>query len=230
MGKGIIYVMTTAVSGLIKIGKTGSTNYEQRMRYLEQNGYRNVTSLKRYFAIEVEEYDDKEALLHIIFEKSRVADTELFALDINIVTQLLSSLDGDVVFPKTETKAEVFDTAVENSKGKLIPNGLYTLVQKKQSDGKTVKATAMIENGRWTLQKGSVFGIAEGTGVSQKVKAARVALQVDGTGKLLENAELGVCSPSFAGVLVLNQSVNGWTAWKDKNGNPVDIYRKRNEK
>ena len=31
MAKGIIYVMTTVVPGLVKIGKTGLNNFEQRM-------------------------------------------------------------------------------------------------------------------------------------------------------------------------------------------------------
>ena len=50
MSKGIIYIMTTAVPGLIKIGKTGSANFEQRMYNLEHDGYRNVTALKISFA------------------------------------------------------------------------------------------------------------------------------------------------------------------------------------
>ena len=62
MARGIIYIMTTAVPGLIKIGKTGMDNFEQRMYQLERNGYSNVTALKRKFAIEVEDYDDKEKL------------------------------------------------------------------------------------------------------------------------------------------------------------------------
>ena len=54
MAKGIIYIMETVVPGLIKIGKTGSENFEQRMYSLERNGYNNVVGLKRRFAIEVE--------------------------------------------------------------------------------------------------------------------------------------------------------------------------------
>ncbi len=54
MAKGIIYVMTTTVSGLVKIGKSGAKNYQERMRFLEANGYYNVAGLKRYFAIELE--------------------------------------------------------------------------------------------------------------------------------------------------------------------------------
>ena len=99
MARGILYVMTTAVPGLIKIGKTGSKNFEQRMYNLEHDGYRNVTALKRAFAIEVDDYDEKETLLHVIFEKSRLSDTELFAIDVNIVIQLLSSFDGNMIYP-----------------------------------------------------------------------------------------------------------------------------------
>lgn len=36
--------MTTVVPGLVKIGKTGSENFEARMYNLERNGYSNVAS------------------------------------------------------------------------------------------------------------------------------------------------------------------------------------------
>lgn len=117
--------MTSAVPGLIKIGKTGSNNYDTRMNFLEQNGYRNVTSLKRTFAIEVDDYDEKEVMLHTIFEKNRIADTELFAVDVDIATQLLASFDGTVVYPRIESKADIFESATENRQGNLIPNGKY---------------------------------------------------------------------------------------------------------
>lgn len=229
MSRGIIYIMTTAVPGLIKIGKTGSANFEQRMYNLEHDGYRNVTALRRSFTIEVEDYDEKEAMLHTIFEKSRVADTELFALDINIVTQLLSSFDGVVVFPKTETKAEVFDAAVDNATGKLLPDGRYTFRRRKKSDNRVVRAAAVIDHGRWTLLKGSVLGVTENIGVSQKARAFRLNMQIDSGGVLLEDTELGACSPSFAGVIVMNQSTNGWITWKDKDGNSVEKYKKKSE-
>lgn len=67
--------MTTAVSGLVKIGKTGNDNYRERMRFLEANGYYNVTGLKRFFAIELEDYGNKESLLHEIFSKHSQSKT-----------------------------------------------------------------------------------------------------------------------------------------------------------
>ena len=226
MGKGIIYIMTSVVPGLIKIGKTGSDNFDKRMQILENNGYSNVTGFKRVFAIEVDKYDEKEKMLHNIFEKSRVADTELFALDVNLVTELLSSFAGTIIFPKTETREEIFDTATENIKSKLIPNGRYKFEKKKKSDNnKIVKATAEVKNGNWKLLKGSVLGISEDAGVSQKAKSIREKLPLDNNGKLLEDVELGECSPSFVGSVVLNQSNDGWTDWKNKTGQPIDIYR-----
>ena len=227
MKNGVIYIMTSVVPGLIKIGKTKTDNFEQRMYNLEHDGYRNVTGLKRKFAIEVDNYDDKELLLHTIFEKSRVSDTELFAIDVNVAVQLLSSFDGTVIFPKIEAKGDIFTDAADNSKSKLIPNGTYTFKKKKQSDNKTVNATAVINNGKWTLLKGSVLGIVEDVGVSQKAKAARASLSLDSNGKLLEDAELGECSPSHAGTVVMNQSNNGWTDWKNTKGQLIDIYRKK---
>lgn len=114
MARGVLYVMTTVVDGLIIIGKTGSSNFESRMYSLERNGYANVTGLKREFAIEVEDYSEKEKLLDTIFEKSNVPGTELFALDVNLVVQLLSSFEGTIVFPKTEKKEVIFENATDN--------------------------------------------------------------------------------------------------------------------
>lgn len=114
--KGIVYVMTTVVSGLIKIGKTGSQGYGERMRHLERNGYYNVSGLKQFFAIELDDYDDKENLLHEIFSKHRVDDSELFALDCELVKQLLLAFDGKVVYPKHIDKEREFDEVTQSRK------------------------------------------------------------------------------------------------------------------
>jgi hypothetical protein len=109
MGKGIIYVMTTAVTGLIKIGRTETRQFEERMRFLESNGYYNVVGLKRYFAIEVEDYTDKEKLIHEIFNKHKVAESELFALDQEIIKQLLLCFEGRVIYPKNVNQEKEFE-------------------------------------------------------------------------------------------------------------------------
>ena len=98
MARGVIYCMTTIVDGLVKIGKTRKENFEQRMYNLEHNGYVQIVGLKRRFAIEVEDYDEKETLIQEIFRKSNIENTELFAVNVDLVVQLLSSLEGTQIF------------------------------------------------------------------------------------------------------------------------------------
>jgi hypothetical protein len=124
--RGTIYIMTTAVSGLIKIGQTSISNYQERMRNLEANGYYNVSGLKRFFAIELEDYNDKEILLKEIFSKHRVGDSELFALDYDLVRQLLLSFEGKVIYPKDINKEKEFD---EVSKAR-VQGSLFSFYKK----------------------------------------------------------------------------------------------------
>ena len=99
MGKsGVIYIMTTSVKGLIKIGKTD--DFKRRMFILEQNGYWNVSGLHPFYAVCVKDYDAKEKLIHTIFSKSQVANSELFALDKDIAKQMLESFGGEQIYPK----------------------------------------------------------------------------------------------------------------------------------
>lgn len=113
MAKGIIYITSTVVEGLVKIGKCQSGQYESRMYQLEHNGYYNVAGLKRQFAIEVDEYDEKETLLHTIFKKSQVGETELFSVDLELAIQLLSAFDGTIIYPE-QTKEEIFEEATNS--------------------------------------------------------------------------------------------------------------------
>lgn len=107
--KGIIYIMTTSVSGLIKIGQTATGSFQERMRFLEANGYYNVSGLKRFFAIEIDDYQEKERLLHEIFNKQQIGNSELFALDYDLLRQLLLSFEGKIIYPKDVNKEKEFD-------------------------------------------------------------------------------------------------------------------------
>ena len=135
MAKGIIYLMSTAVSGLVKIGKTGTKNYPERMRFLEANGYYNVAGLKRYFAIELEDYDEKESLLHEIFSKHQVGTSELFALDQDLIRQLLLSFDGRVIYPEKVNKEKEFDEVATTRK----QSALFSFYKKGLKDGDEIK-------------------------------------------------------------------------------------------
>ena len=225
MEKGIIYVMTTVVPGLIKIGKAGTDNFEKRMYNLEHNGYSNVVGLKRHFAIEVDDYSEKETLLHDIFSKSRVENTELFALDENLVVQLLSSFEGKQVFPQNLTKEQVFDDATNKRDISVIPEGKYYLNRKiKRWNNQEVKGTIKVEDGKITVLKGSVVCpvVAPGTH-DEEISNLRRGVPI------ADNALLVDCpidSLSAAGALLIGGACNGWAYWKTQEGNSIDIFRK----
>lgn len=130
--------MNTAVSGLIKIGKTSTVNYKERMRFLEANGYYNVVGLKRFFAIELEDYDDKESLVHEIFSKHQVGASELFALEQDLVRQLLLSFDGKVIFPSSVFKDIEFDKVTKARK----QGALFSLYRKGLNNGDKITFTS----------------------------------------------------------------------------------------
>lgn len=224
MAKGIIYCMTTIVPGLVKIGKTGIDNFEQRMYNLERNGYVNVVGLKRRFAIAVEDYSEKEALLHEIFSKSNIPNTELFALDVDLVVQLLSSFEGEQVYPKTITKEEVFDTATNeretaNSVTKFkVPDGEYTYSGKAKGYG-LITATMEVKGKKFIVKKGSKCLPCDKDWMPDVRKNAVIK-----DGVLQKDIECG--SPSYAGWVVLGHSNNGWKTWRNSAGELIDIYRK----
>ncbi|MDY2788018.1 MAG: DUF4357 domain-containing protein [Atopobium sp.] len=229
MAKGIIYVMTTVVPGLVKIGKTGTTNFEQRMYGLERNGYFNVTGLSRRFAIEVDDYDEKEQLLDEIFSKSRVPGSELFALDIDLVIQLLSSFEGIQMYPKTETKEESFDKATAEHRAhiesSLVPDGFYFLKRRLKKDGNKVWQAKMIARGGiFTVPTGECISMIEGAGLQDGVRQVRTNY-TDENGIVIKDASFN--SPSSAGSFVIGASCDGWVTWRNSDGDFIDQYRKR---
>ena len=221
MSRGIIYVCSTAVEGLIKIGRTN--DFQKRMKFLEDNGYKNVTGLKRQFAIEVDNHEDIEQLLDDLFAKSRVGDSELFSLDLNKIIQLLSSFSGKQVYPTDETKQEVFNKATEIVYSKMIPEGEYYLSRKIKEINQTVKAQMAVENGKFILKKGSSIAPYKAH-ISASWMIARKKIKLDNNSVLLEDVECS--SPSMAAALVVGRSANGWKSWKNKNNQLIDIYRR----
>ena len=222
MAKGVIYVMTTVVPGLIKIGKTRTENFESRMYGLERNGYFNVVGLKRKFAIEVDDYDEKEVLLDEIFSKSQVPNSELFALDADLVVQLLSSFEGRQIYPETASKEEVFAVATSEHQLKAdwqrIPDGDYYFEQTIKGYG-IITATMSVEDGTFIVRKGCTCLPTKEGWMPEARKNAPIK------NNILQD-DVVTNSPSTAGWIVLGHATNGWHIWKDSNGNPIDIYRK----
>lgn len=242
MARGIIYLMTTTVHGLVKIGKTRIDQFETRMRFLESNGYKNVSGLKMNFAIELEDFDEKELLLFDIFSKSRVSDAELFSLDVNLIRQLLSSFDGKIIYPK-ENKNEVFERATiqvektnhfnnknDNKKIKsesifdktisVLPPGKYEYRMKSAVDKNFYHGFLIVTKKKLILKKGSTCAPIS----TLRCIAFRNSLPLKNS-ELQEDVEC--YSVSLAASVIAGHEVNGWDCWKTKNGDKIDIYRKK---
>lgn len=225
MSRGIIYVMTTIVPGLIKIGKTQTGQYESRMRILETNGYQNVAGLKRIYAKEVDRYDEKERMLDKLFSKSRVANTELFAADERLVIELLEAFDGRQIYPCPAVPKAQGTGAYD-----FLPDGDYAFTNRR-FDGEQKHAVLRVANGSLTLLKGSdVTSPRHFASEKPESYAARQrrfdALPKQG-GVLTDDVPVG--TPSSASAFVSGQSVNGWMHWHDANGKTLDEYRNSKE-
>lgn len=187
---------------------------------------------KKEFAIEVENYEEKERLLDTIFEKSCVNRTELFAVDVEIVKQLMSSMDGKVVYPKDEDKRQIFEQAVEIGEINegILPGGTYSLSHKINDDsGKKVTLSASLEvtsDLKLVLKAGAIFGSQD----KLKVKSwSKLRKELPMSGNVLKK-DLPCDSLSMASSIVIGSQSNGWKEWKDRNGNKADKYRRIKEK
>lgn len=95
--KGVIYVMTTGLTGVIKLGKAETSNYNQLLSDLEQNGYCGMSTMKKAFAVEVDNYCEVERILYTVLDKSRISDTELFNVEGKSVVDLLKLLSDNIL-------------------------------------------------------------------------------------------------------------------------------------
>ncbi len=126
------------ISGLIKIGIAETKQYQERMRHLEHNGYYNVTGLKKFFAIEVEDYKEKERMLHKVLDRycvgSEKSRSELFTFDVELARELLMAFDGRIFYPDIKDKEKEFAELARVSG----QNNRFSFYDKGIKDGDTI--------------------------------------------------------------------------------------------
>jgi len=224
MARGILYCMSSIVPGLIKIGKT--TDYEKRMYVVEHNGYVNITGFRRAYAIEVDDFDEKESQIKKDYQKVRIGNTELFAMNIDRAIQILSSFDGVQVYPdpKIESKKSIQSKANTGIESSDLPDGEYYL------KSKGLSAILSVENGILTLKKGSdisqnpVPSFYTGRNKKNPVLWEEISSQYVVDGKLID--DIVVSDVSTAACIVTASSKNGWLSWKTKAGKEIGSLRK----
>ena len=210
MPRGVIYVMSTAVAGLFKIGSTN--NFESRMSELERHGYRNVSGLKRFWAIEVDDYENREKILHGVLSGSKLGDTELFSISEKNAKGLMLLLEGKQIFPKDASSNkddEIKNTSEQIDIEQRDVDGEYTINARVRNFG-SVEAKLLIKNGNYTLCKGSLCAPLDSQAPSN-LKDAKIE-----DNRLVQ--DFVVTSPSNAAYLVMGHSSNGRDVWKNADG------------
>ncbi len=99
MVKGVLFVMETAVPSLVLLGRSNADKFEACMAKLELEGSSDAISLKCRYAVEVDGCDSAIELIRAKFSRLRVPISDLYVLDIALLVEYLSKLEGRRVFP-----------------------------------------------------------------------------------------------------------------------------------
>ena len=98
--------------------------------------------------------------------------------------------------------------------------------------GRGCEAKGFYSSNGFTVQKGSVIALTVVPSFGWKEKRNDMVQEYtvqEGT-KLFMTSDITFSSPSTAAMFVLGRPSNGWTDWKDDNGNTLDsVYRKQLE-
>lgn len=113
-GQNILYVCTTFYKNLVKIGSTTEDNFNKRMWYLEQNGYKEVVGIRRAFAIKIDNADELETLLKRIMTKIRFDNSELYEMNIQDAVKLFKSFNGEIFFDVIDSIIQIEAKTVDN--------------------------------------------------------------------------------------------------------------------
>ena len=219
--KGVIYIMKCiSLPGLIKIGKTETRQFEARMRGLEKDGYRHEM-LQREFAIEVDDFDAKEKLLHKIYTTSQVGDSELFATDCKAAVELLKAFEGRQIYPIISANTKPSKTTAKSTSNVITCNMKRRI---KAWGNKIPNAKMEIRNGIFVVLAGSELCPIEMKSTRPAIKHRRVKAKIKNN--ILLSEEI-FDSPSSAAEFVLNCASNGWHSWGLENGEELKTIRNR---
>ena len=111
---GIIYIMTTNVDGVIKIGQTDDLN--KRFKQLRDGYKRGIWIEEIYFAIKTDDYEYKEKMIHKVLDRYRLNNNvELFSFDKNLAKELLTAFSGEIIYSNNDQLKNINSAIKDNS-------------------------------------------------------------------------------------------------------------------
>lgn len=152
-------------------------------------------------------------------------DSELFAVDIDLVIQLLSSFEGTQIYPEQKQKKEVFEIAQKEYQEKFdlnnVPDGYYTLEVKLRDFEQIVKGQAEVKSNKIIVKKGSICApSSHPPSISLRNNLDKFVV----VNHVLIN-DVICTSPTSAAHILTGRTTSGWNVWRNGNGEKMDIYR-----
>lgn len=172
MSRGKIYIMTNdAMPGYVKIGRTSNT-LEQRMKDLDTTGV--PLPFRCHYAVEVDDYEVKEKLIHDGFADHRVRpNREFFELAPERAMAILKALGGtevpitnSMIDESGQVLSETQKTERIVNKGKFtfkelqLPVGTELVFTRSFPDGQERKCT-VADDIRHVTYKGEMFTLSK---------------------------------------------------------------------
>ena len=253
MGKGYIYIMTNqALRGMVKIGfatdvevrrrqlsttalpfdyevyavyeTTGNLEDKKLHKMIDQlNPKLRVNKKREFFDMSPEDaYELLEAIATISGTKGKLSRTiPKKERETSIIRK-----EPEAMVEKAVELEILNDATLEPKNSNVVPDGEYYLTHKmKKWNDYICSATMKVVAGKYIVQKGAVLSPIRGKGwTTTKVIDIRRESAEIGNNILLNDESFD--SPSLAAAFVTFAPENGWTAWKDADGRPIDIYRK----
>ncbi len=159
-------------------------------------------------SIETDDLEGKQALLADLLESYHIKNTDYYTCNEDLVIRLLESWK-----PHTEENVE---KSTQPSKP-VIPDGMYYLNRKVKGFGE-ISGTMEVKNGKYIVKAGSKCAPFSPKYKNVAVEKVR-AKAVDTYNKVKIDIECS--SVSGAAVLLIGNSANGNSEWKDESGKTI---------
>lgn len=192
------------------------------MTELERNGYGNVAGLKRRFAIEVEDYDDKEGLIHELSPSPVWPDPSSLPLMRTLWFSSSRLWAGARCSPRARPRGRLRQGyGGASGKGSRSCRSRWDLPPEEENEGRRHGGRPQeVHGGQFVVKAGArCLPVTEEDRTPEPRKTAEV---VDG----VLQADVVCDAPSTAAWVVLGSSSNGWKVWKDQRGRSINTYRR----
>lgn len=109
----------------------------------------------------------------------------------------------------------------------IVPDGTYHMCRKvKRWNNREVEATAIVRNGKWIVQPGSVICPVYGKGDKTVAHIQNVRKSVRIEDNILKE-EVTFDAPSTAAGFAIGGPVNGWAYWMTEDGVLIEEFKKK---